>query len=136
VIGYGCSIYCSKPFKAKEFEMPFIIKEENGKEERYFNSSALLMILELGFKHGWKHQDGSQPLVVFSEADSQGLCTALIEAVYQIAESYMPDEDLMKYKHMDSDSFIAELVKRNLLELIDEFLRFCSEHPFRINYTY
>ena len=110
--------------------MPTIIREGNGKEEKYFNPSAFLMILEFGFRNGWS--GGGEDLVIFSEGASEGFCAALNKAAHEIAESCMPKEHLKR--DMDSDSFISEMVKRNQLELIAMFLEFCAGHPFRINY--
>jgi hypothetical protein len=110
--------------------MATIIREVNGKEEKHFSPSALLMILEFAFRNGWG--GCGEDLDVFSEGASEGLCAALGKATRRIAESCLPKEYFEK--DMDSDSFISEMVKRNQLELIAMFLEFCAGHPFRIKY--
>jgi hypothetical protein len=111
--------------------MPVIVKETNGNHEEYhLNPAALFMIMHMGEMNGWTHR-GEDP-DVFSEEVSEDLCAALEDAAYEIEESLLPIED--ESEDICNNCFLMELVKRNQIELIDEFLGFCQGEAFRVNF--
>jgi len=111
--------------------MPVIVKEENGNQEEYhLNPAALFMIMHMGEMNGWTHR--GEDLSIFSKEISKDLCAALGEAAYELGESLFPIED--DQEDICNDCFLVELVKRNQIELIGEFLGFCQGKPFTVNF--
>jgi hypothetical protein len=111
--------------------MATVVKLSDRRQARYFREHELMQILLLGRMHGWDMPGISPWELTSDEANATRLCTALEKGYSEIESRLLPlgSSD----KPICADCLMQELIKRNLLKLIQEFLEFCEGQPFLAN---
>ncbi len=81
--------------------------------------------------NGWQPSPSSEESMVFDEEDSKQLCASLEKALRGIGSNLLPLGSLKE--PICPRIYLAEVTRRNQIDLIEDFLAFCDGEPFRIN---
>jgi hypothetical protein len=104
-----------------------LTKDTNGKEYIYLKFLDWLQILFIGIMNGW--QLSKRPNGTFDEKNSEEFCAALEKGFLAIEAELSPPP---QGREPITSTHLADVTKRNQLDVIEEFLAFCGSEPFSV----
>ena len=105
-----------------------VVKHTEPNEVMDLRENELMQIFVVGGVNGWDAPD--TPWGLFDKENADQLCETLKKGQTELEKSLLELES--SEGPLCANCLMIDLTKRNLLELIDEFLWFCEGQPFRI----
>jgi hypothetical protein len=109
--------------------MVTIVKETNGKDETHFRFFEWVELLLMGMANGWR--SSGKERMVFDEDNSKQFYAALESGLSEIEDQLLPEP--VPGEPICPRLYMADVMKRNQLEVTEDFPEFCDGQPFRVS---